>query len=462
MQNTSSHPQKRIRCAIYTRKSTEEGLEQEFNSLDAQRDAGEAYVMSQKHEGWMLVGSHYDDGGFSGGNMERPALQRLIEDVKAGLIDVVVYKIDRLSRSLTDFAQMVAVFDEYGTSFVSVTQNFNTKDSMGRLTLNILLSFAQFEREVIGERIRDKFAASKRKGMWMGGQPPLGYDIVERKLIVNPTEAEVVKHIFNRFTITRSITALVKELEKNKIRTKSFISSKGVQRGGRVMDKSYLYRMLRNKLYLGKTVHKNKVYEGQHKAIISQVEWDKVHAILQENPTVRGNESRNSAPAMLSGLITCKCCGCSMTPTGTIRHGKQYRYYTPLTAIKRHYSACKVGPIPAGEIEELVVRHVRQLFKAPEIISKVWQNCESLNYDSDNQNFTEQDVFNALHRFDEIWDSIFPIEQQRLMRLLVKEIIINLDAVKVTLRLPNLSNIVRQIQFTQHKKEKSNADRHDA
>ncbi len=209
-----SEIKRRIRCAVYTRKSTEEGLDMEFNSLDAQREAGEAYVLSQRNEGWTLVSDYYDDGGFSGGSMERPALKRLIKDIEAGLIDViVVYKVDRLSRSLMDFAKLVETFDRFNVSFVSVTQQFNTTTSMGRLTLNILLSFAQFEREVIGERIRDKFSASKRKGMWMGGPPPLGYDVLARKLVVNPEEAKQVKYIFERFITLRSATMLMKELK---------------------------------------------------------------------------------------------------------------------------------------------------------------------------------------------------------------------------------------------------------
>ena len=227
-------PIRKARCAIYTRKSSEEGLEQEFNSLDAQREACEAYIASQRHEGWIPVPDHYDDGGISGGTLQRPALQRLLADIEAGRVDViVVYKVDRLSRSLMDFAKLVEVFERHGVSFVSVTQQFNTTTSMGRLTLNILLSFAQFEREVIGERIRDKFAASRKKGMWMGGHPPLGYDIENRKLVVNETEAALVRHIFERFIRIGSATKLVKELNAEGYRTKSWVTASGRQREGR-------------------------------------------------------------------------------------------------------------------------------------------------------------------------------------------------------------------------------------
>ena len=265
-----------IRCAVYTRKSTEEGLEQQYNTLDAQRDAGESYIQSQRHEGWEVLSTRYDDGGFTGGNMDRPALKRLIEDIKAKKIDVVVvYKIDRLSRSLADFAQMVQIFDAHDVSFVSVTQHFNTKDSMGRLTLNILFSFAQFEREVIGERIRDKFAASKQKGIFMGGALPLGYNSVDRKLVVVREEAALVEHIFKRYVQIKSIGQIIKELDLKGYRTKMYESGTGNLRGGRKFNRQYIYRILNNPLYLGQIVHKDKIYPGQHDAIISQALWDR-------------------------------------------------------------------------------------------------------------------------------------------------------------------------------------------
>jgi len=277
----SKAPVRKVRCAIYTRKSSEEGLEQEFNSLDAQREACEAYIASQRHEGWVLVPHRYDDGGVSGGTLERPALKRLIADVEAGRIDVVVvYKVDRLTRSLMDFAKLVDVFERNDVSFVSITQQFNTTTSMGRLTLNILLSFAQFEREVIGERIRDKFAASRRKGMWMGGHPPLGYDVKHRKLVVNEAEAELVRHIFRRFVILRSATALVKELDAEGRHTKSWITAQGRAREGRPFHKGTLYRLLDNRVYLGEAVHKGVSHPGEHEAIVPrELRW-----LLLANP----------------------------------------------------------------------------------------------------------------------------------------------------------------------------------
>src|SRR5436853_7568855 len=262
---------RKLRCAVYTRKSSEEGLEQEFNSLDAQREACEAYIASQKAEGWVLVHDRYDDGGISGATLERPALKQLLADIEAGRVDiVVVYKIDRLSRALMDFAKLVEVFDRNTVTFVSVTQSFNTTTSMGRLTLNILLSFAQFEREVIGERIRDKFAASRRKGMWMGGFVPLGYDVKDRKLVVNKREAATVRQIFERFTKIGSVTELVRELRDEGVRGKR----------GRLIDKGYVYQLFRNRTYIGEAVHKGTSYPGEHKAIISKPLWDKIYSVL--------------------------------------------------------------------------------------------------------------------------------------------------------------------------------------
>jgi len=290
MTRVQQTPPRRRRCAIYTRKSSEEGLEQEFNSLDAQREACEAYIASQRSEGWKAMREQYDDGGFSGGTLNRPGLQTLLEDVKDGLVDViVVYKIDRLSRSLMDFAKLVEVFDAHDVTFVSVTQSFNTTTSMGRLTLNILLSFAQFEREVTAERIRDKVAASRKKGIWMGGTVPLGYDVKERKLVVNPGEAATVRYIFTRFVDLGSATVLTRELRNEGICNK----------GGRLMDKGYVYRLLNNRVYIGKAVHKGTAYPGEHKAIIARDLWDKVHTIMKESPRSRAANTRAQTPALL-------------------------------------------------------------------------------------------------------------------------------------------------------------------
>ena len=279
-----------IRCAIYTRKSHEEGLEQEFNSLDAQRLSAENYIKSQQHEGWQILPKQYDDGGFSGGTLERPALKELFDDIAAGLIDcVIVYKIDRLSRSLLDFTKIVDLFDRHNVTFVSVTQSFNTASSMGRLMLNVLLSFAQYERELTGERIRDKFAASKQKGMWMGGNPPLGYDIIDRKLVINAPEAKLIEHIFTRFLVLASATHLAKELNNDGHPSKQFIAKTGKDIGGARFTKASLRRILTNPIYVGKIRHKDKDFAGLHDAIIDQDLWDRAQATFKTAP------KRNSA-----------------------------------------------------------------------------------------------------------------------------------------------------------------------
>src|SRR3954449_1584748 len=273
--SSAPSPLQKLRCAVYTRKSTEEGLEMEFNSLDAQRESCEAYVASQRAEGWLLVPDRYDDGGFSGGTLDRPALKRLLAEIETGKVDiVVVYKIDRLSRSLMDFLRLVEVFDKHRVTFVSVTQSFNTTTSMGRLMLNVLLSFAQFEREVIGERIRDKFAASRKRGMWMGGWAPLGYEVRERKLVVNEVDAKLVRSIFQRFLKTGSATMLAQQLIAENIRN----------RYGKLIDKGMLYKMLTNPVYVGVALHKGVSYAGEHSGIIDRKIWDKVQAKFQENP----------------------------------------------------------------------------------------------------------------------------------------------------------------------------------
>jgi DNA invertase Pin-like site-specific DNA recombinase len=341
-------PKRKLRCAVYTRKSSEEGLEQELNSLDAQRAAGEAFVTSQSHEGWLLVPDRYDDGGISGATLERPGLRRLIADIEAGRIDVVVvYKVDRLSRSLMDFAKLALTFERHGVSFVSVTQHFCTTTSMGRLTLNILLSFAQFEREVIGERIRDKLAASRAKGMWMGGRPPLGYDVRDRKLVVNPAEAELVRLIFRRFLDLGSALLLIRELNAQGQRTKSWVTQEGNFREGRPFDKGTLYKLLRNRTYLGEAVHKGKSFAGEHEAIVDPVTWDRVHEVLAGNARRRGNEARARTPAPLRGLLRCTSCGSAMTPTHTRRRGRRYRYHVGLGASRRGHATCPVRAIAA-------------------------------------------------------------------------------------------------------------------
>ncbi|MBB6124634.1 recombinase family protein [Sphingobium subterraneum] len=343
----------RKRCAVYTRKSTEEGLEQAFNSLDAQREACCAYIMSQAHEGWELVPEQYDDGGWSGGSMDRPALRQLLADVEAGKVDVIiVYKVDRLTRALTDFARIVDIFDKAGASFVSVTQAFNTTTSMGRLTLNVLLSFAQFEREVTGERIRDKVAASKRKGMWMGGPVPIGYRLDNRKLVIDNQEAATVQLIFERYVALRSIAALVDDLHTREIRTKQRTYKDGRIIGGISFTKGPLAQLLKNPIYLGKVRHRDVLYDGEHAAIIDEALWNKAQTIARDNGRDHklGRKARN--PSLLAGIITDPE-GRPMTPSHTRREGRQYRYYiSRLAPGEDRQSAWRV---PAGEIERIVI-----------------------------------------------------------------------------------------------------------
>jgi DNA invertase Pin-like site-specific DNA recombinase len=353
------------RCAIYTRKSSEEGLEQSFNSLDAQREACAAYIQSQKSEGWKALPEHYNDGGFSGGTMDRPALSRLLQDIAAGRVDVVVvYKVDRLTRALSDFAKIVEIFDRHGVSFVSVTQAFNTTSSMGRLTLNVLLSFAQFEREVTGERIRDKIAASKAKGMWMGGQPPLGYDAKDRKLIVVPEEAEKVRHIFSRYLALRSVNALADELRQHDIGSKIRRRLDGRLYGGCPFSRGALFHLLRNRVYVGEIVHKKQTYPGMHEAIVDPDMFEKVEQQLASSAVRRTARRARSAP--LRGRIF-DAVGNRMTPCHAYgKTGTKYRYYASADAGRQAAGPEYVSRVWANPIEELVLDRLRHLFVKPE------------------------------------------------------------------------------------------------
>ncbi len=350
----------KMRCAIYTRKSSEEGLEQAFNSLDAQREACAAFVLSQKHEGWVVLPTLYDDGGFSGGTMDRPALQRLLGDIRAGQVDVVVvYKIDRLTRSLFDFAKIVEAFDARGVSFVSITQQFNTTTSMGRLTLNVLLSFAQFEREVAGERIRDKIAASKKKGMWMGGLPSLGYDVQNRKLVVNEEEAGTVVHIFRRYVELRSVRVLREELDAAGIRSKRRRLADGAQVGGQKLSRGALYLMLQNRIYRGEITHKGNAYPGEHPAIVDNALWDHVQAILAENRVDRATGVDAKQPSLLAGRIFDES-GEQLTPSHAVKKGTRYRYYVSRSLIVGIAKDKSTGRrIPAANLETIVITKLR-------------------------------------------------------------------------------------------------------
>jgi len=322
----SREPPKALRCAIYTRVSTDSGLDQEFNSLDNQREAAEAFVKSQAHEGWRLIPIHYDDGGFSGGSMERPALQQLLADIRARLVDVVVvYKVDRLTRSLADFAKLVELFDAHTVSFVSVTQAFNTTTSMGRLTLNVLLSFAQFEREVTGERIRDKIAASKRKWLWMGGQVPLGYRADARKLVVDPSEAETVRLIFERYLELGSLPALQGDLRERGVLTRRRVRRTGEVIGGIPFTTGPLSWLLRNRIYLGEVHFKGKSYPGDHQGIVPPDTFDAVQRLMSQNNPARGVRRTKSASILAGRIFDDR--GNLMSPSHARKNGVRYRYY---------------------------------------------------------------------------------------------------------------------------------------
>ncbi len=423
---------KKLRCAVYTRKSTDEGLDKEFNTLDAQREACEAYAASQRAEGWVLVRDRYDDGGFSGGTLDRPALKRLLADIEAGLVDViVVYKIDRLSRSLMDFAKLVETFEAHRVTFVSVTQSFNTTTSMGRLTLNILLSFAQFEREVIGERIRDKFAASRARGMWMGGKVPLGYDVVARKLVVNEAEAPRVRRVFETFVETGSGIETARRLQAEGATSKS----------GRPLDKGDVYKLLNNRTYVGEAAHKGQVYPGEHQAIVPRELWDRAHAVLQVSPRSRAAQNRQHAPALLKGLIF-GVDGRALSPTHSVKNGRLYRYYVAQRVLKGDAAGdgSIVRRVSAAEIEAAVVDQVRALLRQPEIVVGTWLAARRETPD-----ITEGEVRDALHRLDPLWDELFPAEQARIVRALVERVVIGPEGADIRMRVEGVAGLVRDL-----------------
>ena len=433
---------RRMRCAVYTRKSTDEGLDQEYNSIDAQRDAGHAYIASQRAEGWIPVADDYDDPAFSGGNMERPALQRMMADIEAGKIDVVViYKIDRLTRSLADFSKMVEVFERYGVSFVSVTQQFNTTTSMGRLMLNILLSFAQFEREVTGERIRDKIAASKRKGMWMGGVPPIGYDVENRRLVPNEREAKLIRHIFQRFVELGSGTILVKELKLDGATSKAWTTQDGKTREGKPIDKGLIYKVLNNRTYLGELRHKEQWYQAEHPAIIDRAVWDQVHAILATNGRVRGNATRATVPYLLKGMVFGND-GRALSPFHTTKkNGRRYRYYVPQRENKEHAGASGLPRLPAGELESAVLDQLRAVLRSPNLLGDVLPRAIKLDPSLD-----EAKVTVAMTRLDAIWDQLFPAEQTRIVKLLVEKVIVSPNDLEVRLRANGIERLVLELK----------------
>ncbi|MGC4026322.1 MAG: recombinase family protein [Mesorhizobium sp.] len=411
----------RLRCAVYTRKSTEEGLDQEFNSLDAQREACVAYIASQAGLGWKPVVDRYDDGGISGGTMERPALQRLLKDIGAGKIDVVVvYKIDRLTRSLMDFSKIVEIFDGHGVSFVSVTQQFNTTTSMGRLTLNVLLSFAQFEREVTAERIRDKIAASKKKGMWMGGVVPLGYRVENRKLLVEPQEAETVRHLFRRYVELRSVRALSEEAIASGLIGKTAER----KRSGNAFGRGNLYHLLSNPVYLGKIRHRDKVYDGEHQPIIDQATFDRAQRLLAEQAPPRRSATNAGGNHLLTGLVFDEA-GNLLRSMHANKKGKRYRYYVSSDLVDKRRSRTDGWRLPAAEIKSAVEAALIQILRNPAQLTEMTQGLIPAGQISD--------AIDGAQQIATKWSGYTPGEKRDIIASLIDRI--DLGKAEMTIRL---------------------------
>jgi site-specific DNA recombinase len=425
---------KKILCAIYTRVSTSEGLAQEFSSLDNQRESAESYIQSQKSEGWVACSERYDDGGFTGANTERPALQRLVDDIKEGKINcVVVYKVDRLSRSLLDFSQLLQFFDEHQVTFVSVTQHFNTNTSMGRLTLNILLSFAQFEREIISERTRDKMAAAKKKGRFIGGRPGLGYDIDPKthKLILNPAEAKIVREIFELYLEKQSLLEVAKILNENNCKTKKFTSSKGHKFGGLAFTNSGVQLIVKNVLYAGKVKYHNELYDGQHEAIITMETFQKAQAIVDTNRRERHSPNKEKINGLLNGLLRCKGCNSSMFAIYTIKNGCKYHYYLCAKAQKHGYQSCSTRLLNAEHTENKVVELIRQVLNDDSALKNI---LDAVNKsDPPVTLITMPKLKQAFLINSPLWNELFPNEKARFLKTLLKQI--DYDAAKENLSL---------------------------
>ena len=423
--------QKQIRCAIYTRKSTDEGLEKEFNTLEAQREAGENYIKSMKHQGWIALPDHYDDGGFSGGNLKRPALKQLLSDVEKGKVDmIVVYKIDRLTRSLLDFAQLVQTFEKHHCSFVSVTQHFNTCDSMGKLTLNILLSFAQFERELGAERVRDKIAASRKKGMWTGGSVPLGYVLKDKKLIIDPEEAKIIRFVFEDYVRTRSELHTTQNVIARGYKPKERKLKDGRFRNKEEFNHAMVNKILNNPLYLGKMPYKGELYEGQHEAIISQELWDRTKNLKNENTGNAFRPSRSVKNSLLKGLLECECCG-TMIPTRCKRGNKYYEYYSTLKSVKEGAKnhPCKIGSVPAGELDTFVLEKIQQIFKSPEIMREMAKQLEEAN-----PKYSANDAYNLANNIGEVFQYFEPATVHDFIAEVVEKVILHQDFIEIKLR----------------------------
>lgn len=434
---------KTLRCAIYTRVSDDEGLDQEFSSLDAQREAGEYHIKAQAHEGWTVLPDRYDDGGYSAKDLNRPAAKRLLLDIEAGKIDVVVvYKIDRLSRSMADFVELMKLFEKYKVTFVSVTQHFNTETAMGKLILNILQSFAQFEREMTAERIRDKFAASKMKGMWMGGPPPLGYDVADRKLITNPKEVTLVNHIFERYAALKSTTLLCDELKRDKYKTKSYISRTNRPVGGRIFTPNVVLNLLRNRLYVGEVHHKGQYFPGQHKPIVPRELFDLAQDALGQNGNVKRKRTWTvKSKALLKGLLVCGGCGGLMSPTHTRKNGKDYHYYIGNSYRRNFCETCPQSRLPAGEMEAVVSSQIKAILASPQMIVETWRKLKGRN-----PTYQESDLHDAMRDLNEIWDALFPEERKRITCIFIDRVVVRPDGIDIEYRAEGFNKIIEELQ----------------
>lgn len=419
------------RCAIYTRKSHELDLEQDFNTLDAQRDAGESYVASQKANGWVCLAERYDDGGYSGGNLNRPALQRLKEDIEAGKVDiVVVYKLDRLTRSLMDFSDLQEFFDAHNVSFVSVTQEINTSTSAGRMMMNILMTFAQYEREIIAERVRDKIAAAKKRGKHCGGYPVLGYDSdpSSHRLVINPKEAEIVKFVFNRYIQVGSASRVAAELELQGCRGKIWTTRGGVKHNGQKMDNQMIYRMLNNQLYIGRVTHLGQSYPGEHEAIIDRKTWDLAQELLKSNLSWRTN-FRNPRFQPFNGLLKCGHCNTAITLSHTVKHGKvHYRYYLCNEDTKRNFKICPNPRIPAAEFERTVLTEITKVLNTPTMLAKIDQRLAVKGTDA---SLRQLMVKNAIGNLNNLWEILVPVERYKIIHGIVRQITVYRDHMRI-------------------------------
>ncbi len=511
--------EKKVRCGIYTRKSHEDGLQLEFNSLDAQRESAENYIASQKENGWVALPEHYDDGGFSGGNMERPALKRLMEDVKAGKVDcIVVYKIDRLSRSLMDFTQLIEVLNQYNVNFISVTQHIQTTDSAGRMMLNILMTFAEFERAILAERIKDKIAMAKRRGKYCGGSPVIGYDPDPEKkiLMVNEAEAKVVRHIFDRYLKFGSAKKVAAELNKKGWLTKQWTSAKGNTHGGKEWTTANIYKVLDNPLYLGKVVHKDKTYPGEHKAIITQKQWDKIRELFESGPHSRNKRKKQSEIITpLRGLVRCGHCGGSMSPTYSMKGKRRYAYYFCQKDSKRAISVCPVKRVPGGDIEKAILQQLSAVFRTPTLmaativkareskqperdallkrkmeleeelekirneifalpegeslektsriekatqLSREFTEVKQVLEQCDRDTISEKDVANVLSNIESLWEMLFPAEQYRLMCLMIDSVIVREDAINIIFKTDEMPSLIMELAEMEQAPQRNKAE----